>query len=139
MPGNDLLIHASVWVTCGLCVLAALRLLIRPRRAGVWPCAGCGYELADLVGSGVTNCPESGHDIDASRRPRWLGRTRWRLGVALIAIGAVVHLWLHPAAERRDEGWTALVPTTGLIIAQRWAPRYDRTQVTAQQQRLLRV
>ena len=71
---------------------------------------------------GNLTCPECGRD---ARRASRLTRTRrrWRLAVPFLLATILLPTWLRPAIDRRHEGWTALLPTTGLIVVYKWTPK----------------
>ncbi len=87
----------------------------RDRSRGRPRCPRCWY---DMTGSRGFVCPECGHD---AKRPRHLYRTRRHgarimLGALLIVSG----LSLGAVPTVQEQGWSALIPTTGLMIVLPW-------------------
>jgi hypothetical protein len=89
--------------------------IVGERRRGRLRCPKCWQDMRGLPERGILTCPECGHDARTIKRLN-KKRRRYRLALAAIGLG-VLPVWLWPAWERRDEGWSALVPTTVLIVA----------------------
>lgn len=104
----------------GIGVLVIVWALFWDRARGRQRCPKCWYDMSATAGVDRPRalvCPECGHD---AKTPRRLRKTRRRWGVAAATLAVLVLTAGVPSWERRREGWTALIPTTGLIIAWRW-------------------
>lgn len=114
----------TVWAFVALAGVLALWAIFWDRPRGRARCPKCWHSMAGLAERGVTVCPECGKD---AKRVRRLMRTRrrWRIAIPALLVAALLPFWLLPAIERREEGWTALVPTTVWILSLRG--REDRS------------
>ncbi len=114
-----MLVHVIFFVVAGL--LGAVGLLVIYRagfadRSGGQPrCPSCWY---DMTGSRGFVCPECGHD---ARRQRNLLRTRrYRTKALLGALLIMCGTTLAVLPRVQEQGWTALIPTTALMIIMPW-------------------
>ncbi len=117
-----LVLHITLWTLTGAAALLAAWALFHDRARGRERCPKCWHDMAGLEGRLV--CPECGRN---ARKARRLSKTRrrWRIAIPCLLAAILFPTWLRPAIDRRDEGWSALLPTTGLIVAYRWTPKRD--------------
>ncbi len=114
-----MLVHVILYSVTVLLVLAGMGMLHRAafadRSRGRPRCPRCWY---DMTGSRGFVCPECGHD---ARRQRNLHRTRRHGGrVMLGALLVVSGLSLGAVPTVQEQGWSALIPTTGLMLVLPW-------------------
>lgn len=114
-----MLVHVLLYAVTVLLVLAGIGVLHRAafadRSRGRPRCPRCWY---DMTGSRGFVCPECGHD---ARRQSNLLRTRRHGGRVMLGFLLVVSgLSLGAVPTVQEQGWSALLPTTGLMLVLPW-------------------
>ncbi len=134
---TDTMVLIGMAAFAGLATLFALWAVFGERRKkrSIARCPKCWHDMSGLPSTHALTCPECGRNAKRTKRLH-KKRRRWRRAALALLLGALP-LWLYPAYERRDEGWSALVPTTGLIIASKWVPALDNHWVQPPSRNLL--